>query len=106
MKKVIMAASVCAILLTAQSGFSQAVQEVKAAKKEMKAEKKMAKAEKLNTNAATHKGIEVAGVSDPNTRHAKADRKMEKAEKKEIKADAKEMKAAAKAKKKQATSVN
>jgi hypothetical protein len=106
MKKVIMVASACAMLLIAQNGFSQATQETKAAKKEMKAEKKMAKANELNANAATHKGLEVAGVSDPNTRNAKADRKMEKAQKKEMKADAKEMKAAAKTKKKQAANVN
>ena len=101
-----MVASVCAMLLIAQDGFSQAAQETKAAKKEMKAEKKMAKARELNTNAATGKGVEVAGVSDPNTRNAKADRKMEKAQKKVIKADAKELKAAAKDKKKQAAGVN
>ncbi len=106
MKKVIMAASVCVMLLIAQNGFSQAVQEAKAAKKEMKAEKKMAKARELNTNAATGKGVEVAGVSDPNTRNAKADRKMDKAKKKEMKADAKELKATAKEKKKQAAGVN
>lgn len=106
MKKLIMLAATCALLVVAQTGFAQAAQETKAAKKEMKAEKKMAKAHELNANAATHKGVEVAGVSDPSTRTAKADRKMEKAQKKEMKADAKEMKAAAKEKKKQATNGN
>ena len=102
MKKLMIAASICALLMAGQSAFAQATQETKAAKKEMKAQKKMDKANELNTNAATHKGVEVAGVSDPATRNAKADRKMDKAHKKEMKAEAKEMKAGAKDMKKKA----
>ena len=96
MKKVFIAASLCALMMVAQNSFAQATQEVKAAKKEMKAEKKMIKADKMKTNAATGNGVEVAGVSDPGTRNAKADRKMEKAEKKMMKGQAKEMKGEAK----------
>ena len=106
MKKQWIAALTCALLIVAAPGFSQSTQETKAAKKEMKAEKKMAKARELNSNAANHNGVEIAGVSDPATRNAKADRKMEKAQKKEVKADSKEMKAAAKATKKAATDHN
>lgn len=102
MKKLFVAASVCAMLLAVQTGFAQATLETKASKKEMKAEKKMAKANELNSNAARHKGVEVAGISDPATRNAKADRKMEKAQKKEMKAESKEIKAMAKERKKQA----
>lgn len=90
------------MLAIAQIGFAQAVQEAKAAKKEMKAEKKMDKAHEYATDAKTHKGLEVKGISDPKTRMAKAEKKMEKAEKKEMKSDAKELKAAAKAKSKKA----
>ncbi len=103
MKKAFVVASMCALMMVAQSSFAQATQEVKAAKKEMKAEKKMIKAEKLKTNAATGNGVEVAGVSDPGTRNAKADRKMEKAEKKMMKGKAKEMKGEAKEVKKNAS---
>ncbi|QJW89819.1 hypothetical protein HNV11_10735 [Spirosoma taeanense] len=106
MKKLIIAASVCALLTVAQTGFAQAVQEGKAAKKEMKAEKKVAKAQEHRMEARTHKGLEIKGVSDPKTRMAKADRKMEKAEKKLIKSDAKELKAAAKEKTKKAAGVD
>lgn len=106
MKKLIIAATAIALMAVAQPGFSQAAQEGKAAKKEMKAEKKVAKAQELKHNAATHKGIEVKGISDPKTRMAKADRKMEKAEKKELKSDSKEMKAMAKDKKKKAAKVD
>jgi len=106
MKKLIIAASACALMAVAQPGFSQAVQEGKAAKKEMKAEKKVAKAQEYKMEAKTHKGLEVKGISDPKTRMAKADRKMEKAEKKMMKSESKELKAAAKEKTKQAAGVN
>jgi hypothetical protein len=106
MKNALIAASICAALAFTQTGFAQAAQEGKAAKKEMKAEKKVAKAKELKSNAATHKGLEVKGISDPKTRMAKAEKKMDKAEKKEIKADSKEIKAIAKAKKKKAAGVN
>jgi hypothetical protein len=106
MKKLIIAASACALLVVAQAGFAQAVQEGKAAKKEMKAEKKVAKAHELNANARSGKGLEIAGVSDPKTRRAKADRKMDKAVKKEMKSDAKELKAVAKDKTKKAAGVD
>ncbi len=59
-----------------QTSFGQATQEAKAEKKEQKAEKKVAKAKELRSNAATGKGVEIAGISDPKTRNAKADRKM------------------------------
>jgi hypothetical protein len=106
MKKLIIVASVFALLAVTQTGFAQAVQEMKAAKKEIKAEKKLNKAENLESNAITHKGVEVAGISDPLTRNAKADRKREKAQKKHLKAESEELKAAAKSKKKQATDLN
>jgi hypothetical protein len=106
MKKIIIAASVCALLAVAGPGYAQAVQEGKAAKKEMKAEKKIAKANEHEMNAKTGKGIEVAGVSDPNTRMAKAERKREKADKKIMKGNAKELKAVAKNKKKKAAGVD
>ncbi|WP_460964833.1 hypothetical protein [Spirosoma litoris] len=106
MKNVIVAASLCSLLTISQLGFSQAVQEGKAAKKEMKAEKKVAKAHEYRKDAATHKGLEIKGISDPKTRMAKADRKMEKAEKKELKGEAKELKAVAKAKTKKAAGVD
>ncbi|GAB3961034.1 hypothetical protein GCM10028805_59840 [Spirosoma harenae] len=106
MKKLIIAASACALLAVAQPGFAQAVQVGKAAKKEMKAEKKVSKAHELRHNARTGKGIEVAGVSDSKTRMAKADRKIEKAEKKELKGEAKELKAVAKVKTKKAAGVD
>ncbi|WP_080058719.1 hypothetical protein [Spirosoma aerolatum] len=106
MKKLIIAASVCAMLAAAQTSFAQAVQEGKAVKKEMKAEKKISKAHELNANARSGKGLEIAGVSDPKTRMAKADRKLEKAEKKALKSDAKELKAVAKAKTKKAAGVD
>ncbi len=72
----------------------------------MKAEKKVAKARELRENARTGKGLEIAGVSDPKTRMAKADRKMEKAAKKELKGEAKELKAVAKEKTKKAAGVD
>jgi hypothetical protein len=73
MKKIIVAASVIALLTAAQTSFAQAAQEGKAAKKEQKAEKKEAKAKELRSNTVTGKGIEVAGISYPKTRNAKAD---------------------------------
>ncbi|MBO0939886.1 hypothetical protein J2I47_25295 [Fibrella sp. HMF5335] len=94
------------MLAFSQAAFSQAVQEGKAAKKEMKAEKKMAKAREKRMEARTHKGIEIAGVSDPKTRMKDANRKEEKAVKKELKADAAMMKAGAKAEKKKAAKVD
>ena len=106
MKKLIIAASACALLAVAQPGFSQAVQEGKAAKKEMKAEKKVAKAQEYKMEAQTHKGLEVKGISDPKTIMAKADRKMDKAEKKMLKSESKELKAAAKEKSKKAAGVD
>ncbi len=106
MNKLIIAAFACVLLAAAQSGFSQAVQEGKAAKKEMKADKKVAKANEYKMEAQTHKGLEIKGISDPKTRMAKADKKMEKAEKKEMKSESKKLKAIAKSKKKQAVGVN
>jgi hypothetical protein len=105
MKKLLIAAS-CVLFLGVQAGFAQAVQVGKEAKKEMKAEKKVAKAKELEMNARTGKGLEVAGVSDPKTRMAKAEKKMEKAEKKAIKSDAKALKAVAKEKTKKAAHVD
>lgn len=105
MKKVLIAAS-CALMMVAQASFAQAVQTGKEAKKEMKAEKKVAKAKELESNARTGKGLEVAGVSDPKTRMAKAEKKMEKAEKKAMKSDAKALKAVAKEKTKKAAGVD
>jgi len=106
MNKIIVAASVLALLTVAQSGFSQATQEAKAEKKEQKAEKKVAKAHELRSNAATGKGLEIAGISDPKTRNAKADRKLEHARKKELKSESKELKATAKDMKKKAAGVD
>ncbi|GAB3939774.1 hypothetical protein GCM10028805_00690 [Spirosoma harenae] len=106
MKKIILAASVIAMLTAAQTTYAQATQEAKAEKKEQKAEKKAAKANELRSNAATGKGLEIAGVSDPSTRKAKADRKMEHAHKKEMKSEAKELKAVAKHKTKKAAGVD
>lgn len=96
MNKMILGAAVVAMMALSQTTFGQAVQEAKAMKKEQKAEKKVHKAKELRANAATGKGIEIAGISDPKTRNAKADRKMEHARKKELKSDAKELKAEAK----------
>lgn len=106
MNKIIVAASVLALLTVAQSSFGQATQEAKAEKKEQKAEKKVAKAHELRSNAATGKGLEIAGISDPKTRNAKADRKMEHARKKELKSESKELKATAKDMKKKAAGVD
>lgn len=106
MKKIILAASVIAMVTAAQTTFGQAAQIGKAEKKEQKAEKKVAKAKELRSNAATGKGLEIAGISDPDTRNAKADRKMEHARKKAIKSDAKELKAVAKDKSKKAAGVD
>ncbi|GAB4035224.1 hypothetical protein [Spirosoma gilvum] len=106
MNKIILGASVVAMLALTQNSFGQAVQEAKAEKKEQKAEKKIAKAHELNANARSGKGVEIAGVSDPKTRNAKADRKLKHAEKKELKSDAKELKAVAKDKKKKADGVD
>jgi C4-dicarboxylate-specific signal transduction histidine kinase len=94
------------LLTISQASFAQAVQEAKAARKEMKAEKKMAKAHEKRVEAKTHKGIEIAGVSDPKTRMKDANRKEEKAEKKEMKAQADMMKAGAKAEKKKAAKID
>ncbi|WP_020597497.1 hypothetical protein [Spirosoma panaciterrae] len=106
MNKIILGSSVVAMLSLTQSTFGQAVQEAKAEKKEQKAEKKVAKAQELKSNAATGKGVEIAGISDPKTRNAKADRKLKHAEKKELKSDAKELKAVAKDKKKKGDGVD
>lgn len=106
MNKIILGASVVAMLTLTQTGFGQAVQEAKAEKKEQKAEKKAAKANELRSNAATGKGLEIAGVSDAHTRKAKADRKMKHAHKKELKSEAKELKAAAKDRTKKADGVD
>ncbi|MFD2570164.1 hypothetical protein ACFSUS_05930 [Spirosoma soli] len=91
----------CALFMAAQPSMGQAVQEKKAIKKETKAEKKIAKAETKVMNAQEHKGVEIPHVSDPKTRTAKAEKKVEKAVKKELKSDSKELKAVAKVKKKQ-----
>ncbi|GAB4034566.1 hypothetical protein [Spirosoma gilvum] len=106
MNKIIVGASVVAMLTLTQTSFGQAVQEAKANKKEQKAEKKVAKAHELNANARSGRGIEVAGISDPATRNAKAERKMKHAHKKELKSDAKELKAAAKDRTKKAAGVD
>ncbi|MBO0948166.1 hypothetical protein [Fibrella forsythiae] len=105
MKKSIFAASL-ALLLASQIGFAQAVQKAKEVKKEMKAEKKLDKAQEYRQEAATGKGLEVAGISDKKTRLAKADRKEKKAVKKAIKSDAKALKVVAKEKTKTAAGVN
>ncbi len=105
MKKVMIAASL-ALMMATQVSFAQAVQKGKEAKKDMKAEKKVAKARELETNARTGKGLEVAGVSDPETRMNKAEKKMDKAQKKAMKADAKGLKATAKGKTKKADRVD
>lgn len=94
------------LLAISQASFAQAVQEAKAARKEMKAEKKMAKAHEKRMEAKTHKGIEIAGISDPKTRMKDANRKEEKAEKKEMKAHADMLKAGAKAEKKKAAKID
>lgn len=106
MNKIILGASVVAMMALSQTSFGQATQEAKAEKKEQKAEKKVAKARELRSNAATGKGVEIAGISDPKTRNAKADRKMEHAQKKALKSDAKELKAAAKDVKKKAAGID
>ncbi|GAB3997081.1 hypothetical protein GCM10028807_41300 [Spirosoma daeguense] len=106
MKKIILTTSLIALLAVAQTSFGQATQVAKAEKKEQKAEKKVAKARELRSNAATGKGIEIAGVSDAKTRNAKADRKMKHAHKKALKSDAKELKAVAKDKTKKAAGVD
>ncbi|OJW70629.1 hypothetical protein [Spirosoma sp. 48-14] len=106
MHKIILGASVVAMLSLTQSTFGQAVQEAKAEKKDQKADKKVAKAQELKSNAATGKGVEIAGISDSKTRNAKADRKLKHAEKKELKSDAKELKAVAKDKKKKGDGVD
>ncbi|MBD2702297.1 hypothetical protein IC229_16710 [Spirosoma sp. BT702] len=106
MNKIIVAASVIAMLTAAQTSFGQAAQVAKAEKKEQKADKKVAKAKELRSNAATGKGLEIAGVSDSKTRQAKADRKMKHAHKKELKSEAKELKAVAKNKTKKAAGVD
>ncbi|MEZ0540874.1 hypothetical protein [Fibrella arboris] len=95
-----------ACLVASQAGFAQAVQKAKEVKKEMKAEKKMEKAQEYRQEAATGKGVEIAGISDKKTRMAKADRKEKKAEKKAIKSDAKALKVVAKKKTKEAAGVN
>lgn len=106
MNKIILGASMVVMLTLTQTSFGQAVQEAKAEKKEQKADKKVAKAHELKSNAAMGKGMEIAGISDPKTRNAKADRKLKHAEKKELKSDAKELKAVAKDKKKKGDGVD
>lgn len=106
MNKVIVGIALVTMLTATQTSFGQATQVGKAEKKEQKAEKKVAKAKELRSNAATGKGLEIAGISDPKTRNAKADRKMKHAHKKALKSDAKELKAVAKEKTKKAAGVD
>ena len=94
------------MMALSQTSFGQAIQEVKAEKKEQKAEKKVVKAKELRSNAATGKGLEIAGISDPKTRNVKADSKMDYAQKKAMKSDAKELKTAAKDVKKKAAGID
>lgn len=106
MKKVIVAATTCALLFFAQGSFAQAVQEAKEAKKEMKAAKKITKAREKRQDVNDKNRIEVPLVTDDKTKLAEAHKKEEKALKKSMKSNSKEVKASAKVNTKRADRVD